>query len=480
MDIRELRDAGLSKSAVAKRVGLHRETVAKYWDGPVDEVDAPRYKQRQSVLEPYKEYITKQLEEYPELEAQSLFHKIEKLGYTGSARTVRRFLATVRPRKFREHKPVEVLPGEQAQVDWGHLGSTVVDGTRQALYVFVMTLSWSRAMYFEFITSLNMATFAGCLHRALTYFGGVPREVLFDNAKTIVRDRVGDAVQFNPDLLRLALHYGFTPKACWVNDPQSKGRVESNVKYVKRGFFYGRKFVGLVDLNSQARSWTEEVAHRWTHGTTFKIPGDELVEERRYLRPFDEGSGPIGMIEERTVRKDALITVAQNFYSVPSHLSRRRINIRRFENRFQVLDGMQTVAEHPLLTGKGKRRTLDEHYPHANKPKRSRGLQMHFEELCPEAGEYLQGLSRSTTAPLREQMKGIVSLKESYSPEQFSAAMQRALQFNSFGYRSLKRILELQSAAPDSLPEIAATSSMPDPGAGTLQRDPSYYAGVGS
>src|SRR5690606_35318762 len=111
----------------------------------------------------------------------------------------------------------------------------VQDGLRLKLYVFVMTLSWSRAMYVEFITSLNMATFAGCLHRALAFFDGVPTEVLFDNAKTVVSDRVGHVVQFNPDLLHLALRYGFTPKACWVNDPESKGRVESNVKYVKRG-----------------------------------------------------------------------------------------------------------------------------------------------------------------------------------------------------------------------------------------------------
>lgn len=298
-----LRDAGLNKTAVARRLKLHRQTVTKYWDGSVDEMTPPRYKARLTKVEPYREYITSRLEEYPELHAEALFHEIKTMGYDGSARTVRRFVAKIRPQKVREYKPVDALPGEQAQVDWGHVGTHVVNGVRRKLYVFVMTLSWSRAMYFEFVTSLNMATFAGSLHRALAFFKGVPKEVVFDNAKTVVADRVGDAVQFNSDLLHLALHYGFTPRACWIHDPESKGKVESNVKYVKKSFFYGRKFDGVNELNAQAQQWIEAVAHRRVHGTTFKHPGEELEKERPYMSPFVAGSGPSGIVEQRSVSK---------------------------------------------------------------------------------------------------------------------------------------------------------------------------------
>lgn len=476
-----LRDAGLNKTAVARRLKLHRQTVTKYWDGSVDEMTPPRYKARLTKVDSYREYITSRLEEYPELHAEALFHEIKTMGYDGSARTVRRFVAKIRPQKVREYKPVDALPGEQAQVDWGHVGTHVVNGVRRKLYVFVMTLSWSRAMYFEFVTSLNMATFAGSLHRALAFFKGVPKEVVFDNAKTVVADRVGDAVQFNSDLLHLALHYGFTPRACWIHDPESKGKVESNVKYVKKSFFYGRKFDGVNELNAQAQQWIEAVAHRRVHGTTFKHPGEELEKERPYMSPFVAGSGPSGIVEQRSVSKDGLISVERNFYSVPSHLARRRINIRRFENRFEVLDDGRVVAEHKLLPGKGGRRIVEEHYPHASRQRRSRGLQMQFETLCPEAAEYLQGLSRSTTRPLREQVHAILALREDYTTAAFSAAMRRALEFGQFGYRSLKRILELQEKAPNSLPQISVPPMLHagTPGAGTLQRDPSYYSGVG-
>lgn len=481
MDIRKLRDKGLHKTAVAKRTGLHRETVSKYWNGPVDDVKAPRYKQRGTKVTPYAEYITERLEEFPELHAKTLYHEIKEQGYTGSARTLRRFVAGVRPQKIREYKPVDTLPGEQAQVDWGHVGSHVVDGVRQRLYVFVMTLSWSRAMYFEFVTSLNMATFAGSLHRALESVGGVPKEVVFDNAKTVVSDRIGDVVQFNPNLMRSALRYGFTPKACWVNDPESKGKVESNVKYVKKSFFYGRKFEGLRDLNAQALQWIDRVAHRRLHGTTFKHPGEELEKERHYMKPFVAADGPAGIVEQRSVSRDGLISVERNFYSVPSHMARQRINIRRFENRFEVLDDGRIVAEHTLLRGKGSRKILDEHYPHAARKRRPQGLQMQFEALCPEAAEYLRGLARSTSQPMREQAKAILALREDYTDAAFSVAMQRALSYGQFGYRSLKRILELQEKAPNSLPQVDGTA-VPSarPSTGALQRDPSYYSGVGS
>ena len=110
---------------------------------------------------------------------------------------MRRCVALLRPKNFREYKPIETLPGEQAQVDWGYCGQINIDGCEIKLYVFAFTLSWSRVRYVEFVTSMNMATFFGCMHRAFEYIGGVPSEILFDNAKTVVSERVGGIVRFN-------------------------------------------------------------------------------------------------------------------------------------------------------------------------------------------------------------------------------------------------------------------------------------------
>ncbi len=173
------------------------------------------------------------MEKYPELTAERLCRKIKKKGYKGSARTVRRFVAAKRPPKEkREYKPYETLEGEQAQVDWGYLGYIPHGDKKVKAYAFAFTLSWSRVRYAEIVTDLGLATFFASLHRAFDYIGGIPQTLLFDNAKTIVSERVGSTIQFNRNLLKVALTYGFMPRACWVEDPECKGKVENCVKSI--------------------------------------------------------------------------------------------------------------------------------------------------------------------------------------------------------------------------------------------------------
>lgn len=477
VDIRSLRHSGLSKSATARRLGIDRGTVSKYWEGPVDQVEAPQYPRRSTKVDAYSEYITSRLERYPELSAQQIYQEIQRQGYQGSARTVRRFVSGIRPRSARVYKPVEVLPGEQAQVDWGHFGTIVENGYRVKLYAFVFTLSWSRAMYVEFITSLGMATFAGCLHRALEAMNGVPETILFDNAKTVVSQRIGQVVQFNENLLRLAARYGFRPKACWIADPESKGRVESNVKYLRGNFFYGREFSGRAELNAAAHEWVERIAHQRIHGTTRRRPAEMLEEERPYLRPFVPGDGPMGIIERRGVGKDGLISVAQNKYSVPYQFQRKTIRIRRFEGHIEVLDQGKVICRHTLRPGRGQRFVLDEHYPPRSQSPRCHPLQAEFESLAPSAPAYLQGLSQAGVGSLREQMERITSLKDHYSRHALEAAMSRALEYQAFGYGRLKRILQRQARNPKSLPQVEAHRIDENcrPLGSRLQRDPAYY-----
>jgi transposase len=137
--IQECREAGLSKTATAQRLAMDRGTVAKYWDVLDAPASAPTY-QRASKIEPYKEYITDRLNKWPALSAERIYEEIKKKGYEGSARTVRRHVSLLRPQTYREYKPYETLPGEQAQVDWGHFGTIVEHGHRVKLYAFVFLL----------------------------------------------------------------------------------------------------------------------------------------------------------------------------------------------------------------------------------------------------------------------------------------------------------------------------------------------------
>ncbi len=352
VEIRRLKEQGLSKRAVARRLGISRETVRKYWEGSIC-FEQLRYSQRAFLIEPFINYITERLGKYPELSAGRIFTEIEKQGYTGSERTVRRYLQEVRPRSFREYKPVNTLPGEQAQVDWGSFGTIVIEGRRYKLYAFVFTLAWSRVSYVEFVISMDTVTFLTCLHRAFEYIGGIPLEVLFDNAKTAVSERVGKIVRFNKDLLQMAITYNFTPRACWVSDPESKGKVKSKVKYVKNGFFYGLEYDGLEDLNRKAFDWCHNRANRRVHGTTGLVPLEQLEKEKLYFKPLPAVSSLPYVVEERKVTRDSLISVAGNQYSVPAKWASQKISYRRFERHPELLDGGSGEVI-PLVTGKGK------------------------------------------------------------------------------------------------------------------------------
>ena len=483
MDIRSLRDEGLYKCDVAWELGIDRKTVAKYWDGPRDEPEKPRYKRRARKIDPYLDYITERLKKWPRLSAERLYQEIAIRGYTGSRRTVRRAVAELHPKQAREYKPFETLPGEQAQVDWGHMGQIHVDGVEMPLYCFVFTLSWSRVRYVEFVTSLNMATFLACMHRAFEYIGGVPKEVVFDNAKTVVAERVGGIVRYNEHLLRMAATYGFAPKACWSYDPESKGKAESSVKYVKTGFFYGREHEGLEELNAQALTWCNETANRKVHGTTGEVPFERLEQERPYLKPL-LATEPLYIVEERRATKTAVIAVEGNRYSVPSSLARRKVRYRRYEDHIELLDGDRVVDRIKLLKGRRRQQIEDRHYPaHARKGARAaHPLHARFEALAPSAKEYLQGLSRSGPGKLREQMEKIVALADRYSVDALEQAMGRGLKFGVFGYGSLKRILERQQKAPETLRPSprdgrGRSPQLAEAAVGVEQRDLSYYGG---
>jgi transposase len=427
------------------------------------------------------------LGKYPELSAYRLFQEIQAKGYPGSERTMRRYVASVRPQKYREYKPFETVPGEQAQVDWGHFGNIVVEGAMYKLCAFVFTLCWSRVSYVEFVVRTDSATFLSCLQRALAYIGGVPLEILFDNAKVVVSERVGRIVRFNENLLHFALACGFTPRACWAYDAESKGKVESQIKYVRRSFFYGREFCGLGDLNVQALTWCNEWANPRVHGTTGEVPWERLKAEQGHLHPLPASSPLPFVLEDRKASRTNLISVEGNRYSVPSRWARQRVRFRRYENHLELLDGGAVVDNIQLEYGRDKRIIRDEHYP-AHERARLRKtpanpLQARFESLAPEAPAYLQGLSQSRVGSLRDQMEKIIALAGTYSPAAISFAMHRALDYGAFGYGTLKNILRRHETAPESLPEVAGAKTLPlstNLDVQVEKRDLSYYGTLGA
>lgn len=352
IQLQTYKNEGLSNIAIAKRLGLHRETVAKYLrileeareTGVKLESLFVKKTTRSRMIDPHMDYIRDRLLEFPELTAKRIYKEIRGMGYTGSMRTVRRYVAPLKSeRPSRVYKLYETHMGEQAQVDWGH-ETLEVDGQKLKVYSFMFILSHARMRYVEYVTSLDSIVFLNCLHRAFEYIEGVPKSILFDNAKVVVSERVGRVIRFQSDFLQYATTMQFQPKACWVEDPESKGKVESTVGYVSRDFFYARKFSSLDDLNQKARKWCDEV-NREVHETTKRIPAEVWEEERTHLIPLPEKKPLLFKVQTAKVNKACLLSFEGNRYSVPKEYARKTVRLEIYEQEFRMMVGNEELGE---------------------------------------------------------------------------------------------------------------------------------------
>ncbi len=208
---------------IAAELGVHRDAVR-------NAIEADRFTRqlrpvRPMLLDPYKDFIRDVLDKHPRLRSTRLFEMIRERGYPGSAVQLRRYVATVRPAARAEaYLRLQTLPGEQAQVDWGHFGKIRVGRALRSLSCFVFVLSWSRAMYARFTLDQTLESFLRGHVLAFEALG-VPRAILYDNLKSVVLERQGDHVRFHPQLLEFAGHYHFAPRPCAPYRGNEKGHA---------------------------------------------------------------------------------------------------------------------------------------------------------------------------------------------------------------------------------------------------------------
>ena len=353
MEIMRLRAAGLSIREIARRTGFARNTVRKYLRKPV----VPRYgprPRRPSKLDPFKPYLQERMAAGV-FNANRLLHELRELGYTGGVTILKDYLKPYRPpRQPKAVVRVELGPGEQAQVDWGEFAYTDLRGRRRKVYGFVMVLSYSRAMYVEFVEQQDLSTLLRCHLHAFGALGGVPKTILYDNMKTVVLSRQGSKVEYHPRLLDFALLAGFMPRSCRPYRAQTKGRVERVIGYLKQSFWPGARFTDLVDLNRRVQAWVAEVAHQRTHGTTGRRPAEMLQEEQAHLAPLRPPAVFADLlVEERRVSRDGYVSYGGSRYGVPWRYAGRYVSVQADEVTVEIRDGDRVIARHPraLLPG---------------------------------------------------------------------------------------------------------------------------------
>lgn len=245
----------------------------------------PKLAPRPSRVDPYLAFIHQTLERYPTLPASRLFGMVKQRGYPGQESHFRNIVRLLRPKPAHEaFLRLATLPGEQAQVDWAHFGTMTLGRAKRPLLAFVMVLSHSRRIFLRLFFSARMPVFLRGHVEPFEYFGGVPRHCLYDNLKSVVTQRVGDAIRFNETLLELARHYRFGPRVATPCRGNEKGRVERAIRYIRGSFFAGRERTTRDALNAEARQWCIEISdqRRWPDDHD-RLVLEVFAEERAQL-----------------------------------------------------------------------------------------------------------------------------------------------------------------------------------------------------
>jgi transposase len=302
--------------------------------------------------------------------ARILFQELRRHhGYTGSYETVKLFvrplraedaIADVTERRF------ETPPGGQSQIDWGQ--ARVYFGARPVeLHIFVLTLGFSRRGFYHACADEQLAQFLDAHEAAFAHFGGHTREHLYDRPRTVCAPGGGDGkVVWNATFKAFAEYWGFEPRVCRPYRAQTKGKVESGVKYFRRNFLPGRTFRGPDDFHEQLGEWTTTIADVRIHGTTHERPIDRFTRERDHLvavsgRPSFQLEAP----RSRIVAPDYLVALDTNRYSVPFQLIGRVVEIVCRADDVRILHRGELVATHRRLTGKYELRIDPAHGPGA-------------------------------------------------------------------------------------------------------------------
>jgi len=308
---------------IATQLGHHHSTVRRVLSQAG--LDAGRVSVRPSMADLYVPFIVETLQQYPRLRASRLFEMVKARGYPGKPDHFRSIVARYRPRTPAEaYLRVRTLPGEQGQVDWGHFGKIRIGLALRVLWAFVLVLSWCRQIFLRFYLSAAMPSFLRGHVDAFAFFGGVPRVLLYDNLKSAVLERAGDAIRFHPTLLELAAHYHYLPRPVAPARGNQKGRVERAIRYIRDNFFAARTFTDLDDLNAQALAWTQGIAaDRLCPEDRSRTVREVFAEERGKLLALPDNPYPT---EERVtveVGKTPYVRFDLNDYSVPhTHVDR--------------------------------------------------------------------------------------------------------------------------------------------------------------
>lgn len=413
---------------IAAQLNLHPETVRH----AINAESFGRGKSpRASLTDPYLDFIRATLATYPRLRATRLYEMIKERGYTGSVIQLRRVVARVRPTTREAFFRLSTLPGEQAQADWASFGELRIGRARRRLSCFVMTLSYSRALYLEFFLDQSLENLLRGHVNAFNEWGAVPRAVIYDNLRSVVLERRGDAVHFHPRLLELCAHYHFAPRPCRPARGNEKGRVERAIQYIRHSFFAARSFSDLEDLNLKARIWRDEIAHQrpWP-GDDSRSVAQAWAEERPRLLPLPAHPFECDLVKPIHSDKTIYVHFDLNDYSIPPTAVGKHLTLIASPGLVRLLDGGQEIARHRRSYDRGQRIDDPAHLEALLEQKRKAvgaTATGRLGQMVPSAGAFLDAaFARGDSAA--GQVKQLLKLLEEYPAVEVEAAVREAIE----------------------------------------------------
>ena len=466
--IHTLHQSGHSNRQIAELLGIDRGTVGKFVQQLENQPNAPAGNPTESSAhqpgpksdcEPFRQTILEKLQ--AGLSAKRIHQDLAAdHGFTGSYYSVKRFAARLRTSTPLPFRRMEVLPGEEAQVDFGTAAPVIDrDGKTRRPWMFRIVLSHSRKGYSEAVWRQSTDNFIAALENAFEHFGGVPKRLVIDNLKAAVKNADWYDPEIHPKLQSFAKHYGtvFVPTKPYT--PEHKGKVESGVKYAKNNALAGHRFKSLVDQNDHLLDWEENVADTRIHGTTKKQVRAQFEQaERPALLELPIERFPTFHEARRTVARDGHLEVDKAYYSAPPEYLGRRLWVRWDTRLVRIFnDRWEQIAVHSKCEP-GRFRTDRAHIPKEKVSAVERGTNALLRQIA-AIGPHTKAWSEATTqirgVEAVRVLVGLKALAGKHETESIEEACRVALAHQAHRLRSIRALLKRSAdRVQQSLPFI--------------------------
>jgi len=441
-------------NTIATALGVHHTTV----EGALDRHGLPRPKvTRPSKLEAFVPFIDQTLALHPKLCASRLHRMCIERGYIGSESHFRRVIRERRPRPAAEaYLRLRTLPGEQAQVDWGHFGRLQIGRASRRLIAFVMVLSYSRMVFLRFYLGDNTENFLRGHVAAFHSWGGCPRTILYDNLKSAVLQRRADAIRLNPRIVEFAGHYRYQVRPVALARGNEKGRVERAIRYIRDSFFAARKWRDVDDLNAQATAWCTDVAalRPWPEDRGRVVRDVFEQDERMRLLELPGDGFACDERREVAIGKTPYARFDANDYSVPSKYARRTLTVVASLKSVRILDGVNVVAEHPRSFDRGAQIENQEHIRELQDRKRRARKHRGIDRLAHAvpSSQRLITLIAERGENLGSATSWMLRLLDRFGPTAVEMAVVEALEHDTPHPQAVRHILDRRRREEGRLP----------------------------